>query len=118
MSPSLGVSYLVNKWYELDTRLLKKLLKKKLKLQILIPLSIPIDLSRINESRYLAWHISIYRVSGKHNSIFLFSADNDLACLGIRALGFQNIKKKKKTYFMAIIIDIESHTHTKSCCDL
>ena len=50
---------------------------------------------------------------------FLFSARNDLACLGIRALGFQNIKKKKKkTYFMAIIIDIESHTHTKSCCDL
>ena len=36
--------------------------------------SIAVDLSIINDSRYLAWHLLIYRVTEKLNSIFYFNS--------------------------------------------
>ena len=57
------VYLLTNKWYYWRY----KTAQEKLNLLVSVPSSILDDVSKLNESRYQAQHLSIYQVSGKLN---------------------------------------------------
>ena len=88
--------------------LLARMTQEKLHMQI------HVNLSRFNQPRSLAPHLSIYRVLGKLNVKFCFRPmitwfSRDSCAKYSRAY---------KRHFIFVIIEIEGYMHNRSCCDV